>query len=401
MSRPHAWHFNASRGDRCALCRSRGAAARRDDVSARRCRRRNRISDSGWAATASSPPPTTSSGTSSTVAARSDRVRIIDIGPTTDGHRTLAAIISAPENIRNLNQIRAANQRLADPRTMPPDEARRVAASHKAIVAIGGSIHASEIGATQAANELLYELTTSTDARNARRAAERRAHPDPVAEPGRPSAGRRLVPENAGHAVRRRPDAVAVSQVRRPRHQSRRVHDEHRREPEPGAVLLHRMASAGLSEHAPDGQQRPSHVRAAGGGSDRSQLRPDHLARSGAARRRDGARAAAGRAHRRRVQRDLRLLLARLRRLRAARPQHRLPADRGGQRQDRHADQRARDRAAGAERPAGLRAANQFSRSVAGRTMDASRHRRLRPERRPRSAARGRRLPRADRPELL
>jgi hypothetical protein len=96
------------------------------------------------------------------VALRSDRVRIIDIGPTTDGHRTLAAIISAPENIRNLNQIRAANQRLADPRTIPPDEARRVAASHKAILAIGGSIHASEIGATQAANELLYELTTST-----------------------------------------------------------------------------------------------------------------------------------------------------------------------------------------------------------------------------------------------
>ena len=97
-----------------------------------------------------------------TVAARSDRVRIIDIGPTTEGHRTLAAIVSAPENIQNLNQIRAANQRLADPRTLGADEARRVAAAHKAIVAIGGSIHASEIGATQAANELLFELTTST-----------------------------------------------------------------------------------------------------------------------------------------------------------------------------------------------------------------------------------------------
>jgi hypothetical protein len=97
-----------------------------------------------------------------TVAARSDRVKVIDIGPTTDGHRTLAAIVSAPENIQNLNQIRAANQRLADPRSVTPDEARRLAASHKAIVAIGGGIHASEVGATQAANELLYELTTST-----------------------------------------------------------------------------------------------------------------------------------------------------------------------------------------------------------------------------------------------
>src|SRR4029453_19342858 len=36
---------------------------------------------------------------------RSDRVELVDIGPTTDGHRTIAAIISAPENLRNLDQI--------------------------------------------------------------------------------------------------------------------------------------------------------------------------------------------------------------------------------------------------------------------------------------------------------
>ena len=72
------------------------------------------------------------------VAAQSDRVKIVDIGPTTDGHRTIAAIVSAPENIRNLERIRAANQRLADPRTLPPDEARRLAATHKAVLAIGG-----------------------------------------------------------------------------------------------------------------------------------------------------------------------------------------------------------------------------------------------------------------------
>ncbi|MEO8259000.1 MAG: M14 metallopeptidase family protein [Acidobacteriota bacterium] len=96
-----------------------------------------------------------------TVAARSDRVRIVDLGPTTGGRRTLAAIVSAPDNIRNLDQIQAANQRLADPRRLTPDEARRIAAAHPAIVAIGGGIHASEVGATQAAIELLYEMTTS------------------------------------------------------------------------------------------------------------------------------------------------------------------------------------------------------------------------------------------------
>jgi len=88
-------------------------------------------------------------------ASKSDRVKVVDIGPTTEGHRTIAAIVSAPENIRNLDQIRAANQRLADPRALSPDEARQLASAHKVVLAIGCSIHASEIGATQAANELL------------------------------------------------------------------------------------------------------------------------------------------------------------------------------------------------------------------------------------------------------
>jgi len=34
------------------------------------------------------------------VASQSDRVRVVDLGSSTEGHRTLAAIVSAPENIR-------------------------------------------------------------------------------------------------------------------------------------------------------------------------------------------------------------------------------------------------------------------------------------------------------------
>ena len=98
------------------------------------------------------------------VATASDRVELVDLGRTTDGNRTVAAIISAPENIRNLARIRTTNQRLADPRTLQPDEARALAASNKAVVAIGASIHATEIGGTQAANELLHTLASSDDA---------------------------------------------------------------------------------------------------------------------------------------------------------------------------------------------------------------------------------------------
>jgi hypothetical protein len=39
-----------------------------------------------------------------TVASQSNRVRVVDLGVTTEGHRTIAAIVSAPENIRNLDR---------------------------------------------------------------------------------------------------------------------------------------------------------------------------------------------------------------------------------------------------------------------------------------------------------
>ena len=97
------------------------------------------------------------------VARESDRVELVDAGPTTDGNRLAGAIISAPGNIARLGEIRAANRRLADPRTLDPGDAKALAASHPAVVAIGASIHATEIGATQAANELLHTLATTSD----------------------------------------------------------------------------------------------------------------------------------------------------------------------------------------------------------------------------------------------
>ena len=81
------------------------------------------------------------------VALQSDRVTIVDIGPTTEGRRTIAAIVSAPSNIRALERIRADNQRLADPRTLSPVAARQIAAAHKVVVAIGAGIHPLEVTA--------------------------------------------------------------------------------------------------------------------------------------------------------------------------------------------------------------------------------------------------------------
>ena len=99
------------------------------------------------------------------IAGASDRVKVVDAGTSTEGRHIIAAIVSAPENIKRLDAIRDANRRLADPRGLSDAEAAKLAADHKVVVAIGASIHASEIGATQMANELLHELATANDPR--------------------------------------------------------------------------------------------------------------------------------------------------------------------------------------------------------------------------------------------
>lgn len=98
-----------------------------------------------------------------TVAAASDRVELVDAGPTTEGRRLIAAIVSSPDNIKRLEEIRANSLRLADPRTLDDAAATAIAERQPVIVAIGMSIHATEIAATQTAPELLYTLATSQD----------------------------------------------------------------------------------------------------------------------------------------------------------------------------------------------------------------------------------------------
>ncbi len=98
------------------------------------------------------------------VDAASDRVQLVDAGPTTEGRRMIAAIISAPHHMRNLETLQIDNRLLADPRRLANErEALAIRTGARAVVAIGASIHSSEVGATQSANELLYELATATD----------------------------------------------------------------------------------------------------------------------------------------------------------------------------------------------------------------------------------------------
>src|SRR5262245_47972642 len=72
----------------------------------------------------------------------SDRMALVDIGPSEEGRRQWMAIVTAPENFRTLDRYKDISQRLARAEGLTDDQARALAAEGKAIVWIDGGLHA-------------------------------------------------------------------------------------------------------------------------------------------------------------------------------------------------------------------------------------------------------------------
>ena len=98
------------------------------------------------------------------LAAASPRVRVADVGKTTEGRPFLVVTITSEANMARLEEIRLANLRLADPRGLADAEAARLVASGKTIVALNHGIHSDEVAASQTALETAYWLATAKDA---------------------------------------------------------------------------------------------------------------------------------------------------------------------------------------------------------------------------------------------
>ncbi len=88
----------------------------------------------------------------------SDRIRVQELGKTTEGRPFILAIISDPETLRNLDRYRQIQAKLADPRLTSPAEAEQLIAAGKTIVLITCSIHSTEIASTHTAVEFAYRL---------------------------------------------------------------------------------------------------------------------------------------------------------------------------------------------------------------------------------------------------
>lgn len=95
----------------------------------------------------------------------SDRIKVVELGKTTEGNPFLLAYISSPRNLKNLEKYRRISYALATPIGLSEERAERLVRQGKAVVAITNSLHATEVGGTQMAVELAYELATSDDTR--------------------------------------------------------------------------------------------------------------------------------------------------------------------------------------------------------------------------------------------
>ena len=94
---------------------------------------------------------------------RSDKIRVEDMGPSTEGRPFLQVTISSPENLGRLEELREINLKISDPRGLSEDEVKGLLSEGKAVICQSMSLHASEIGGTQMAPELAYDLLTRED----------------------------------------------------------------------------------------------------------------------------------------------------------------------------------------------------------------------------------------------
>ena len=94
-------------------------------------------------------------------AAAPDRVRLTTLGVTEEGREQPFLVITAPENLRRLDELKALNAKLADPRACSEDEARRITETNPVFVWLGYSVHGSEASGSEAALAVAYHFAAA------------------------------------------------------------------------------------------------------------------------------------------------------------------------------------------------------------------------------------------------
>ena len=95
--------------------------------------------------------------------AESNRMIVQSIGTTAEGRDQLMAIITSPENHKNLQKYKDISHRLAQAEGLTEDQARALARDGKAVVWIDGGLHATEVLGAAQLTETIYQLVSQND----------------------------------------------------------------------------------------------------------------------------------------------------------------------------------------------------------------------------------------------
>ena len=98
-----------------------------------------------------------------TLAKTSNRMKLVELGKSSEGRPFIALFISSPGNLAKLDTFRQMNARLADPRGLSEAEAKTLARDAKAVTIQSFALHSSEVAASQTAAEFVYDSLTRND----------------------------------------------------------------------------------------------------------------------------------------------------------------------------------------------------------------------------------------------
>jgi hypothetical protein len=98
-----------------------------------------------------------------TIATASDRVKLVELGQSSEGRPYIALFISSPANLARLDALRQMNATLADPRGATQAEIDRIVKDGRAVVIQTFALHSSEVAAAQTAAEFVYDSLTRDD----------------------------------------------------------------------------------------------------------------------------------------------------------------------------------------------------------------------------------------------
>jgi hypothetical protein len=97
------------------------------------------------------------------LAKESGKIKVVDMGPSTMANPFLLVIISSPNNLAKLERLREINIKISDPRGLTERDVKKLTGEGRAVICQSMSLHATEIGGTQMAPELAFDLLSRRD----------------------------------------------------------------------------------------------------------------------------------------------------------------------------------------------------------------------------------------------